>query len=520
MVAYSQGATSTNLPAEVTSFVGRRRETLELKRMLTAARLVTLTGSGGVGKTRLALRVATDLRRAFGDGVWLVELDKIHDPALVVHTIATTLGVRGESGRCALAVLREALADRQVLLVLDNCEHLLAACADVADALLRTCPDLRILTASREPLGVVGETTMLVPPMSVPDPRRPPTLRAMAQYEAVNLFTARARSAVSGFELTADNYRAVAAICHQLDGLPLAIELASVRLRALSPKQVLDRLNDRFRLLSRGSRGLPDRQQTLLASIDCSYHLCTVAERTLWPRLSVFVDGFEIDAAEGICAGDGIPADEVVGLVAALVEKSIVLRDGAWYAMLSAIGEYGQARLRDCGEYPRLRRRHRDWYEALLHRADTEWISTRQVYWLVRLEREHPNLRAALDFCLSEPGEAQAALRIAVALPGVYWWARGLPGYGRHWLYPRPSVPSEYSDSLRIRIEVLDRALRVAPDLNLVRARALLLYAVLAILARDIDRAARMQRAGGDLAVHLGDPGPVAFRRDGARLRA
>jgi predicted ATPase len=320
-------AKAGNLPLELTSFVGRRREVTEVRRLLSVSRLVTLTGVGGVGKTRVALRVAADLRRLFDDEVWLVDLSTLQDPTLLGHTVAATLGLREQPARPPVVVLAEYLGGRQLLLVLDNCEHLVDACAVLSEALLRTCPDLRILATSREPLGIDGEATLHVPPLSVPDPERPPALRGLSRYGAVTLFTDRAAAVLPEFALTEDNQVAVVRICHRLDGLPLAIELAAARLRSLSADQILHRLTDPYRLLTSGSRSAPARQQTLRSCIEWSYDLCSAPERTLWPRLSVFAGGFELDAAEGICGGDLAPAD-LLDLVASLVGKSILIREG------------------------------------------------------------------------------------------------------------------------------------------------------------------------------------------------
>ncbi|WP_158849592.1 ATP-binding protein [Saccharothrix deserti] len=462
-----------NLPLELTSFVGRRREVAEAKRVLSASRLVTLTGVGGVGKSRLALRVATQVQRAFDDGEWLVELGELQDPELVAHTVADTLGLReqptlgpGEQpGLPPVARLTEYLADRQVLLVLDNCGHVVDAVAKLVDALLRSCPGLRVLATSRERLGIGGEVALpvpplSVPPLSVPDPRQPHSLPGLSRFEAVTLFTERAVAVVPGFCLTTDNDVAVAEICRRLEGLPLAIELAAARLPVLSPGEILHRLSDRFRLLETRLRSTQPRHRTLRACIEWSYELCTRAEQRLWARLTVFVGSFELAAAEGICAGDGLASEDVPELVISLVDKSILIfeDDGTLvrYRLLDTIREYGQDKLRESGQDTEPRRRHRDWYAELVARADAEWISPRQVDWFARLEREYPNIRAALEFCLTEPGQAGAGLRMATSLY-LYWFGRGLLSEGRYWLgralaqQPRPSADrgrALYADSM------------------------------------------------------------------------
>ncbi|MFF0815819.1 ATP-binding protein [Rhodococcus sp. NPDC003318] len=477
-----------NLPQELTSFVGRRRELIEARRLLSVSRLVTLTGIGGVGKTRLALRVADDARRTFADGVWLVELGELHDPDLVPDTVAAALGLREQPGLPPLTLLTEHLASRNLLLLLDNCEHLVDAVADLAGALLRTCPDLRVLATSREPLAIGAEAVLRVPSLTVPDPERPPRLQGLPHYEAISLFVERAAAAVPGFALSEANHVVVAAICHRLDGLPLPIELAAVRLRAMSPEQILDRLTDRCQLLTKGSRGAPTRQQSLRMSIDWSHELCSEVEQTLWHRLSVFAGSVELDAAEGVCGGDLSSMDLLDGL-ASLVDKSILIREEAAgtvrYRMLETLREYGHEKLRDAGTYTDQQRRHRDWYEALARSAEAEWIGPDQVEWIRRLDREQPNLRDATSFCVTEPGEVDAGLRMAAALY-PYWLCRGMSSEGRHWL---------------------DRVLDRDPDRpDLDRVRALYVDSVLAGTQGDLPRAQALVSRCQAVADALGDP--------------
>ncbi|MBV9381486.1 MAG: LuxR family transcriptional regulator [Streptosporangiaceae bacterium] len=477
-----------NLPLELSSFVGRRHEVSEARRLLSAARLVTLTGTGGVGKTRLALRTAAEVRRAFRDGVWLTELGQLHDPALVAHTVAATLGLGEQPGRPTEASLTEYLAARRVLLVLDNCEHLVDACAALAATLLEACPDLRVLATSREPLGIRGEATLLVPSLAVPDPRRHHTRRELAGYSAVTLFADRAAAVVPGFGVTAGNQDAVVKICDRLDGLPLAIELAAVRLRALSPQQIAQRLSDRYQLLATTLRGAPTRQQTLRSCIEWSYDLCSAQERLLWARASVFAGGFELDAAEEICAGGSLAPEEVLDVVAALVGKSVLIRGehdtGVRYRMLETVREFGQDKLRQAGGYPAMRERHTNWYERLVLRAEADWVSPRQVSWFARLDREHANVRVALDHCLTRPGEAEAALRMLAALFHFYWWGRSWGREGRHWL---------------------GQALALSPEPSPVRSRALLINSTLALADGDWGAATGATAEGCALAKELAD---------------
>lgn len=500
-----RAAAAGNLPAELTSFVGRRRELDEVKRRLPESRLLTLTGAGGTGKTRLALRVASDVRRAFPEGVWFVDLAEAHadellcqemqDPTLLAYLVGTVLGLREQVAQSPLAMLTDYLAGRRLFLVLDNCEHVLPACAVLVKALLQAVPDQRILATSREPLGIAGETTFVVPPLPVPETRRPVGTTELSRYDSVVLFVARAGAVVPGFVLTDDNCAAVAGICAQLDGLPLAIELAARRLRVLTPSQVLDRLADRFRLLSRGNRNVPNRQQTLRACVDWSFDLCTKPERRLWARLSVFAGGFELDAVEGVCADEKLPVDELLDLVAGLIDKSVLVRDGsgpvARYRLLETIRDYGHDKLHEFEEQAALRRRHCDWYHRLAAQARAEWIGDRQTYWLARLSREFPNLRTAVEFCMTEPSMAEDALRIVMCLPSHYWWSRGLFGEGRHWL---------------------ERALaRTGTTATAVHVRALPLRSYFAVLQGDIDVAMRQLDEGHDTVQRLGTTSDLAF---------
>ncbi|MDI9937616.1 protein kinase [Rhodococcus sp. IEGM 1351] len=428
-----RGATG-NLPVELTSFVGRRGELTDTKAMLSASHLVTLTGIGGVGKTRLAVRTADSVQRAFGDGVWLVELGELSDGSLLTDVVAAALGLRDRSATPSDEVLLQFLASRELLLVLDNCEQVVDAAAELAETLLQACPGLRILTTSREPLGIGGEAVLRVPPLTAPDPDRQSSVSGLPSYDAVALFADRAATVVPGFELTEDNQAAVAGICHRVDGLPLPIELAAARLRAMSPEQILDRLTDRYALLTRGSRVAPSRQQTLRLCFDWSYDLCTPGEQRMWSRLSVFAGSFELDAAEQICGSDSDP-EELLDAVTSLVDKSILIREEhgtvVRFRMLETLRDYGREKLQQSSEYLQLCGRHRDWYEKLALTAETEWISSRQLDWIARLGREESNLREALEFSATDdPG---TGLRIAAAL-FPFWLSQGWFGEGRHHL--------------------------------------------------------------------------------------
>ena len=462
-----------NLPLELTSFVGRRRELAEARRLFESSRLLTLTGIGGVGKTRLAIRLASALQRVFRDGAWLVELGEQTDPELLEDYVAVILGVRPVSSSDPLHTVIDYCSDRSLLLVLDNCEHLVDAVALFAGAILRRCAGVKILATSRESLGMGGEVTMRVPSLTTPQ-QQPREFEGLAQYESVSLFTERAASVVPGFTLTEENKRAVAHICHDLDGLPLPIELAAARLRGMSAEQIMDRLSDRYRLLTSGGRDVPSRQQTLRLSIDWSYDLCSPPEQQLWGRLTVFSGGFELDAAEGVCGQDS-SSTEVLDLVTALVEKSILIReeiDGTVrYHLLDLLREYGREKAEFSNDYVELRRRQRDWFEALVVRAEAEWISDRQAAWIARLGREQHNVYDALEFSISTAGEARSATRMVGALYR-FWFSGGLLVQARYWTDRALNTEDWELDPFRVDVLAID-AVNHAMQGELERAQAL-----------------------------------------------
>jgi predicted ATPase len=314
-----------NLPLQLSSFVGRHREMAGVQRLLGEMRLLTLTGTGGSGKTRLALAVANDLVESFEDGVWLVELASLSDPDLVPQAVASKLRVREAQDRSLIETLSEHLGSKEMLLVLDNCEHLLVGCATLAEALLRTCPGLRILATSREALGVSGESAWHVPSLERPDLEQQAPIEELTRYEAIRLFVERAKAVASTFELTEQNAHAVTRLCQRLDGMPLAIELAAARMRVLSVERIASRLDESFGLLRSGSRIALPRQRTLRATIDWSHDLLGQKEQILFRRLSVFAGGFTLDAAEAVCAGGDLQRDEALDLLTHLVDKSLVL---------------------------------------------------------------------------------------------------------------------------------------------------------------------------------------------------
>lgn len=426
-----------NLPVEVSSFVGRRHELAEIRHLLASYRLVTLLGVGGVGKTRLAVRAGKDLQRAFRNGVHLVDLAALVDPGLLVQTVACALGMRDDSTRPPMDRLVEHLADQQMLIILDNCEHLLDASAVLVDTLLANCPELRVLATSRSALRIEAECTMPVPPLSLPGTTGNRGPEGLLRFESVRLFAARAAACMPSFTVNEDNYQAVAELCRKLDGVPLAIELAAVRIRSLSVDQILRALSDRYRLLTQGSRAALPRQQSLRSMMDWSFDLLSEGGKKLWARTSVFADSFELDAAEGICPDDELHGDHVIDLLAELVDKSVLIKEDhgslVRYRLLDTVREYGLHRLRDSGELHEVRRRHRDWYAEFATRACAGLEDGTQVQWYHRLRAEHPNLRLALDFCTGEPGEARVGLRMASDLQH-YWVMRGSFSEGRRWL--------------------------------------------------------------------------------------
>jgi non-specific serine/threonine protein kinase len=421
---------------ELSSFVGREKELAEVKRLLQDNRLLTLTGSGGCGKTRLALAAAGELVEDFEDGVWLVDLAPLSDPSLVPQVVASTLGVREQPGRSLPETLSAYLGSKKVLLVLDNCEHLIETCAELAEALLHSCPELRILATSREALGITGEVAWLVPSLSLPDIRRLPDIESLPQYESAHLFVERAAAVKPTFALTEQNAPAVAQVCYRLDGIPLAIELAAARAKVLSVEQIADRLDDSFRLLSAGGRTAMPRHRTLQATMDWSHQLLPDEERALFRRLSVFAGGFTLEAAELACAGEELKRDEVLDLLSHLVDKSLVTaRDEsgeARYRLLETVRQYGQEKLSESGETGQVRGRHAGYYLALAEEAEPELKGAGQVAWLERLERERDNLRGAMVWLL-ERGELEETARLGWAL-WLFWGIRAHFAEGRRWM--------------------------------------------------------------------------------------
>ena len=457
-----------NLPRQLTNFIGRDREMRAIKDLLSRSSLLTLKGAGGCGKTRLALQVATGMVDEYEDGVWFVGLASLSEAALVTQEVASALGVHEQPGRPLVDILSDYLKSKHMLLILDNCEHLIEACAGMADTLLHNCENLKIMATSRESLNLEGETTCYVPSLSFPDSGSLEVLKVsdLMQFESLHLFQDRTVSLHPTFTLTEGNTSTVAYICYRLDGIPLAIELAAAWVNALSLEQILGRLDNCFNLLTKGYRTALPRHQTLRATMDWSYDLLDEKEKILLWRLSVFMGGWTLEAAEAICAGEGIEDYEVLDTLMGLVDKSLVTTEEqgkeARYYFLETVRQYGRDKLMESGEGGVLCERHLEWYLDLAEQAEPELGGLDQVMWLERLEVEHDNLRAALEWSLGSGGEpsvpggkagsprAEAGLRLAGALR-PFWWIRGYFNEGREWLERALAQGSAVSASVRAR---------------------------------------------------------------------
>jgi predicted ATPase len=484
---------AASLPVEATSFVGREAELALVERLLPGSRMMTLTGVGGVGKTRLALRVAATLGSDFPDGVVFTELSALQetDADLLPLNVAAALVVQDQTTRPMIDVLADQLAAKRLLLVLDTCERLVDACGQLCTVLLRAAPGLRILATSRQPLGLPDERIVMVPPLAVSEPvstnGRPPT------SDAMTLFAERAAALLPEFTITGDNARTVAQLCRLLDGIPLALELAAVRLQTLSLDQIVARLDDRFDLLTDDRQNAPRRHQTLRAAVGWSHELCEPAERLLWSRLSVFPGEFDLAAVEQVCADEHIPAEHIVTLLERLVDKSIVLTEhrptGTRYHLLDTLRDYGREWLRALGEEEHRRRQHRDYYLRLAEEGEAAWFSPHQAETFARTEPEHANLRAALDFCLTAPDEVRTGLKLAGTL-WFYWVGCGYLGEGRLWL---------------------DRALALDQQPSDERAKALWVNGYVTILQGDNATAVRLLTECRRQARRTGDQRALAY---------
>lgn len=463
--------TPNNLPAELTSFVGREPQLAELRRLLHRSRLITLTGTGGAGKTRLAVRLASEVLDRYPDGAWLVDLAPLGDGRLLELTLGAVCGIKEEPVRPMAEILSARLAASTVLIVLDGCEHLVDSCAEIATRLLRTCPRLSILATSREPLGVTGEVIWRTPSLTVPRPTDAPRPELLMESEAIRLFVERARLSRPDFELSSANAAALSQICTRLEGIPLAIELAAGLAGVMTLEEVLDRLRHRFRLLTGGSRSALPRHQTLRQAVDWSYGLLSASEQAMFARLGVFAGGFDLPAAEAVVGAEPIEVDQVLPLLARLVNKSLVVADSGRpqttrYRMLDTIHEYALEKLPE-SEQVDLRRKHASYFAEWSVRATEQLASADQVSWLRRIDEEQANIRQAIEWSLGE--RPDDALRL-VGDMAAYWWMR------RH---------------LREGLEWLDRALEVPTADDALRAPALVARARLTRRRGDYESARR-----------------------------
>jgi predicted ATPase/DNA-binding SARP family transcriptional activator len=496
-----------NLPAPVTSFIGREKEIAQVKELLQTHRLVTLTGPGGVGKTRLALQTARQMTGEFEDGVWLAELAPLEDPELVGQAVGEALGYRLAVGPRALTILKYLLEPKRLLLVLDNCEHLVEACARVADALLHACPRLHLLASSREALEIAGEASFLVPPLGLPDPDALPPLERLAQCEAVRLFVERAAAASPGFQLTPADAPAVAQVCARLDGIPLALELAAARVKLLQVEEIAGRLDDRFRLLTGGSRAALPRYQTLRASTDWSYALLSPRERILLQRLSVFAGDWSLEGAESVGCGEGFEPGEVLELLGELVNKSLVLVQvgngpETRYRMLETIRQYAREKLVETGQAQAVRERHLSYYISLAEELEAVIRGPDQVAIQDRLEVELDNIRAALAWSLESAGDPGGSPEPGLRLASALWWfwhGRGHAVEGLRWLE-------------RLLAHGVDEPSAAHPT-SYIRHRAKALGAAgwLAALLYENDRAIQFSEESRDLFQSLGPEGKRGY---------
>ncbi|WP_304999941.1 LuxR C-terminal-related transcriptional regulator [Georgenia sp. SYP-B2076] len=523
-----------NLPAEVTSFVGRRRELAEARKALATARLVSLVGPGGVGKTRLAVRIATGHGRGFRDGAWLVELAEIQEPALLGNAVMAALGLRDQAATEPAALLRDYLRDKELLLVLDNCEHLLGAAAELAGDVIRAAPGVRVVATSREPLSVPGEHVLPVPPLQLPSPDVDEPLPRLRQNEAVALFAERAAAASGRFEVTAANRAAVVDICRRLDGLPLAVELAAVRARVLTPGQIRDRLGARFDLLTGGGRAALPRHQTLRTTIDWSYDLLTPVERTLLTRLCVFAGRFTLDDVEAVCSADDLPAAGILDLLSSLLDKSLATREDvggtACYRLHETMREYARLKLDEAGGWDAVERRCADYYLARCHQFAAEGRH-RLLEWLAWMDLEIDNVRAVLRRHLDQ-GRLDRGLDLATSL--VWYWVTRATTEGVRWMdevLSREAGPHPWAYFVRGFLAVLQgdpAAATSALDRGVAAARAggspevlaqsLAMASIAASMARDRTAATRLLDEARAVGAGRGDLGATLMTHQAQAL--
>jgi predicted ATPase len=474
-----------NLPAQLTSFVGRRKELEDVKKLLQHTPLLTLIGPGGTGKTRLSVQTAGELLSQYVDGVWFVELAPIFDPLLVPRTTAMAVGLREEPQRPVVDMLCDYLRDKKMLILLDNCEHLVDACAQMADKILHTAPHVRILASSREALGIAGEVTYRVPSLGLPDVTRLPSIESLSQYEAVKLFIERAVSAVPTFKVTNENAPFVAQICYRLDGIPLALELAAAKVRVLNVEQIARRLDDLFHLLRGGSRTALGHHQTLRAAIDWSYNLLPVVEQVFFKRLSVFAGGWTLEAAESVCSDAPVDRDDVLDLLEHLINKSMIVVDEGphetRYRFLETMRKYAHEKLLESGESENLRDKHLEYYLYLVETASPLLIRPDQLKELARIEADYENLRQALHWAMGRPS-AETALRLTGAM-GFYWNVRDYLLEGIQWM--DQALGRDWEETSRIqksaRAKVLNGKATIAHELDDYEVMKIAAYSALSL---------------------------------------
>jgi len=505
-------AVPNNLAQQVTTFIGREREQAEIKAALRKTRLLTLSGIGGIGKTRLSLQVAADVMNDYSDGVWFVELAPISDGRLVPQVVASVLGVKEEANRTVDEALVSYVRDRKLLLVLDNCEHLVSACAEMAKQLLQAGPRVTIVASSRYQFNIAGETIYTVPALSMPRPEGSISADSIGQFEAVRLFVERASAVQPSFRLSDQNVPAIVEICQRLDGIPLALELAAARVRALSVEQIAARVNDRFRLLTTGDRTAQPRQQTLRAMIDWSYDLLSDRERILFRRLAVFAGGWTLEAAEAVASGGDVDEAAVLDLLAELVDKSLVEIDagGGRYRLLETVRQYADERLTQAEEGDATRARHLDYFVSLAEAARPHLNGRDQATWLARIDVERENLLAAHVWCDSAAGGASVGLRLVHAAH-PYWFIRGLMGLGH-----RVALAALERPGTRQRTVERSRALFEAGQLSVFMGRygeAKTLLEESLSIARDLSDLFRIAKALQPLAMTASGLGDQAAAR-------
>ena len=525
---------STNLPIPLTSFIGRSKDVTLIQQRLAGHRLVTLIGAGGIGKTRLSQQAVHQLLYEYANGVWLVELASVNDPALVPQTVGTVFGIqRGSTNQALIETLIHFLRAKTVLLILDNCEHLLDACAQLTDTLLKNCPNLKILATSREALGIIGEALYSVPSLTVPDIRQIESIEKLNDYESIRLFAERAQLVQMNFALTKENASSVAQICSRLDGIPLAIELAAVHIQTLSAEQIAEQLDKCFQILTGGSRTALPKHQTLQASIDWSWRLLDDSQQTLLRRLSVFAGGFILEAVEQVCTGDSIELRQVAEILSQLVQKSLVVENEASgrerrYRLLETIRQYAREKLIEAGEEVNIRTRHLKYYLQLLERAEPEFKTPAQIEWNARLNDERDNIRAALEW--ADNTDVEAGLYISGRL--ARFWEDFDLREGEHWLskfleapeshnYPRARAKALYAYGIILHLTMQNSLLKKAAEECLALNRAsgdqhgeidgLILLARFMWASQNIPRARELYQQALDLSESLRDVWRKAF---------